>query len=135
MHEIEPLVTEPSPFEVEITTEKLKRYKSSGSDQILAKPIQYGGNTLCSEIHQLINSIWNKKEFLQQWKESIIIPIYKKGDKIDFSNYRGISLLPTTYKLLSNIVSRLTPYIDDIIWDHQCGFQCNRSTANQTLEK
>jgi hypothetical protein len=48
------------------------------------------------------------------------------------NNYRGISLLSTSYKILSNIVlSRLGPYIDKIIGDHQCGFRCNRSTTDQ----
>jgi hypothetical protein len=45
--------------------------------------IQAGGNTLCSEIHKPIKSIWNKKEMPQQWKASIIVPIYKKNDKTD----------------------------------------------------
>jgi hypothetical protein len=50
------------------------------------------------------------------WKESIIVPIHKKGDKIDCSNYRGRLLLPTTYKILSNILlSRVTPYAEEII--------------------
>jgi hypothetical protein len=49
-------------------------------------------------------------------KESIIVPIYKKGDKTDCSNYLGISVLPTLYKISSNIlVSRLSPYLDEII--------------------
>jgi hypothetical protein len=61
IHTAEPLVPEPSSFEVEIATEKLKRYKSPGIDQIPAELIQAGGNTLCSEIHKLINCIWNKK--------------------------------------------------------------------------
>jgi hypothetical protein len=43
-----------------------------------------------------------------------------------------ISLLPTSYKILSNILlSRLIPYADEIIGDHQCGFRCNRSTTDQ----
>jgi hypothetical protein len=47
-----------------------------------------------------------------QWKESIIVPVNKKGDKIDCSNYPGISLLSTSYKFVSNILlSRLGPYI------------------------
>jgi hypothetical protein len=71
MHTVEPLVPKSSSFEVEITIEKLKRYKSPGIDQIPADVIQAGGNTLYSEIHKLINSIWNKEELPQQWKEPI----------------------------------------------------------------
>jgi hypothetical protein len=68
-------------------------YKSPGSDQILAEMIPAGGKTLKSEIHKLINSIWDKEELPDQWKESIIIPIYKKGNKTDCSNYHRIPLL------------------------------------------
>jgi hypothetical protein len=45
IHTAEPLVPEPSSFEVETTTEKLKRHKSPGTDQFSAKLIQVGGNT------------------------------------------------------------------------------------------
>jgi hypothetical protein len=78
IHMAEPLVPEPSLVEVEIAIGKLKRYKSPGTDQILAEMIKAGGETLCSEI--LICSIWNKEDLPQQWKESIIAPIHKKGD-------------------------------------------------------
>jgi hypothetical protein len=70
-----------------IAIAKLEKYKSPGSDQIPADLIQAGGETLQSEIHKLINSIWSKEELPDQWKESIIIPIYKKGDKTECSNY------------------------------------------------
>jgi len=67
----------------------------------------------------------------EEWKESIIVPIYKTGDKTDCNKYRGISLLPTTYKILSNILlSRLIPYSEEVIGDHQCGFRRNRSTTD-----
>jgi hypothetical protein len=95
------LVPEPSLVEVKIAIGKLKSYKSPGTDQILAELIKAGGETLCCEIHKLICSIWNKEELPQQWKGSIIIPIHKKGDKTDCNNCRGISLLSTTYKILS----------------------------------
>jgi hypothetical protein len=86
----------------------LKKYKSPGSDQIPAELIQAGGEILLSAIHKLINSVWNKEEFPVQWKESIIVPIHKKGDKTDCNNYREISLISTAYKTLSNILlSRL----------------------------
>jgi hypothetical protein len=102
-----PLVPEPSAYEVEMAIEKLKRHKSPGIDQIPVELIKAGGRTICSEIHKLINSI-GKEELPEEWKESIIVPIYKKGNKTNCSNYRGISLLSTTYKILSNILlSRL----------------------------
>jgi hypothetical protein len=77
---------------------------------------------LLSAIHKLINSSWNKEELPDQWNETIIVPVHKKGDKTGCNNYRGIYLLSTSYKILSNILlSRLSPYIDEIIGDHQFG--------------
>jgi hypothetical protein len=65
---------------------------------------------LLSAIHKFINYIWNKEDLPDQWKESIIVPIHKKGDKTGYNNYRGISLLSTSYKMLLNILhSRLSP--------------------------
>jgi hypothetical protein len=114
IHTAEPLVPELNLVEAEIATGMLKSYKSPGTDQIPAELIKAGGETLCSEIHKLIHSIWNKEELPQQWKESITAPIYKKGDGSDCNNYRGISLLSTAYKMLSNILlSRLTPCATD----------------------
>ena len=78
----EPLVPQPSASEVEIATEKLKRHRSISTDQIPAELIKAVGRKICSEIHKLINSIWNNEELPQQWKESIIVPIYRKGNKI-----------------------------------------------------
>jgi hypothetical protein len=60
---------------------KVEKYKSPGSDQISAELIQAGGEMLLFTIHKLINSVWNKEELPDQWKESIIVPIHKKGDK------------------------------------------------------
>jgi hypothetical protein len=55
--------------------------------------IQAGGEMLLSAIHKLINSIWNQEELPDQWKESITVPVHKKGDKNNCNNYHGISLL------------------------------------------
>jgi len=77
----------------------------------------------------------------EECEESINVPIYKKGDKTDCSNYRDIHR-PTTYKILFNILlSNLTPYAKEIIGDHQSGFRRNRSITDhifcirQILEK
>jgi hypothetical protein len=63
--------------------------------------IPAGGETLRSATHKLINSILNKGKLHDQWKESITVLIYKKGDKTNCSNFRGISLLLASYKLSS----------------------------------
>jgi len=88
-----------------------------------AELIKAGGRTIYLEIHKLIISIWKKEKLPEEWKQSIILPIHKKGDETDCNNYRGISLSPTTYKILSNILlTRLIPYAKEIIGDHECGF-------------
>jgi hypothetical protein len=76
VHTAEHIVPECSAFKVDIAIEKLKRCKSPCTDQILAELIQAGGSILWSEIHKLINSVWNKEDLPQQWKESIIVPMY-----------------------------------------------------------
>ena len=114
---------EPSAFEVELAIEKLKSHKSPGTDEIPAELIKARGRTIHCVIHKLIISILNKEELPEEWKESIIVPIHKKRDKTDCNNYRGISLLPTMYKILSSILlSRLIPYAEEVTGDHQCGF-------------
>jgi len=96
--------------------------------------IKAGSGTNHCAIHKLIISIWNKEELPEEWKELIIVPLYKKGDKTDCNNYRGISLLPTTYKILSNILlSRLIPYTEEVTGDHQCGLRRNRLTTDHTF--
>ena len=70
-----PLVPEPSGFQVEMAVEKLKRHISPGADQMPAELIKAGGRTVCSEIYKHIYSNWYKEELLE--------PVYKKGNKTD----------------------------------------------------
>jgi hypothetical protein len=87
VHMAQQLVPGPSHLEVEIDIAKLKKYDLPGSDQITAELIQAVGEMLLSAIHKPINSIWNKVELPDQWKESIIVPIHKKkSDKTDCNN-------------------------------------------------
>jgi hypothetical protein len=87
-------VPEPSAFEVELAIEDLIKTEQNWLRQ---------GRTICYEVHKCIISILDKEEFPEKWKELIIVPIYKSGDKTVCSNYRGLSLLPTMYKILSKI--------------------------------
>jgi hypothetical protein len=76
--------------------------------------------------------------------EGVYVLLYQFTKRVTklTSYYREISLLSTSYKIISNILlSRLGPYIEEIIGDHQCGFRRNRSITDhifcisQILEK
>jgi hypothetical protein len=129
-------------FEVEVAIEKLKIHKTPHTDWIIAELINAGGRKIHSEIYKLNDSLWNKEELPQQWKKSVIVPVFKKDDKTDCSIYWGMSLMSTTYKSLSIILlPKLTPYVEEITGNHQFRFQCNRSMTDrifcicQILEK
>jgi len=122
----QPLVLEANAAEFEMATKKLKSHKPSDINQNQEELIQAVGRAIISEIHTLINSIWNQETLPEEWKESVTVLIYK-GDKTYCSDFRGISLLSATYKILSNILLlRLPPYAEEIIGDLQCGFRRNR---------
>ena len=61
----DPLVPEPSAFEVELAIDKLKNHKSPGIDEIPAELIKARGGTICLEIHKLITSIWTRRNCLK----------------------------------------------------------------------
>jgi len=83
IHTAEPLVPETSASEVELAINKLNSHKSPSTDQILAELIKAGSRTICLEIHKLITSIWKKVKLPEEWKESIMAPNHKKGDKTE----------------------------------------------------
>ena len=86
---------------------ELSAFESPSIVQIPAEMIKPLGRTIFSEIHKVIHCIWNKEELPEDWKELIIVPNYKKDDKIGCSNYPlsyrvpvreryGSTLLPAT---------------------------------------
>jgi len=81
IHTAEPLVPELSAAEVELVMDKLKSHNTPGIDQISAELIKAGGRTICLEIHKLITSVWKKEKLPEERKESILVPIHKKGEK------------------------------------------------------
>jgi hypothetical protein len=66
-------VPKTSTYEVEMAVGNVRRHKSPDTDQIPAELIKARGRTICSEIHKLINSTWNKEKLPKKWKESIIL--------------------------------------------------------------
>jgi hypothetical protein len=101
IHTAQLLVPKPSALEVELAIEKLKSHKSPGIDQIPAELIKAGSTTIRCAIHKLIIAIWNKEEPPEEWKESIIVPIYKKRDKTDHNNLYHFCQLRTKFRVTS----------------------------------
>jgi hypothetical protein len=102
MHAVQPLVPEPSSFEFEITIGNLRIYKSPGIDQIPAELIKLEVTHYVLRFTYLLLILFEVRTFATA-AVSVIVPFYKRGDKIDCSNYRGVLLLPSTYKMLSSI--------------------------------
>jgi hypothetical protein len=79
IHTAEPLIPEPSASEFELAIDKLKCHKSPGIDQTPAELIKAVGKTIRLEIRKLITSVWKKEKLPEEWKESNVVPIHKKG--------------------------------------------------------
>jgi hypothetical protein len=82
IHTAEPLVPGPSHLEIEIAIAKLEKYKSPGNDEVSAELIQARGETLVSAVHKLTNSIWNKEEVPEQWKDCYFTSSQKREIKL-----------------------------------------------------
>ena len=80
----------PTLQEVTGVISNLKNNKSPGADGIPVALLKYGGSTLSTRLHQLIQELWQAEDVPQQWKDTRIISIYKKkGDRATCGNNRG----------------------------------------------
>lgn len=120
----------------------MKNYKVPGEDEITAELIKAGGDSLYNAIYELILKIWRNERIPEEMGIGIICPIYKKRDRLECDNYRGITLLNTIYKIITGIINKkLTVYSERILWEYQCGFRPGKSTTDhifvmrQILEK
>jgi len=101
---IEQLLEAPSKNELETGSNMLKNGKAPGVDEIVSECLKKGEPCLLNQLHQLINIIWEQEEIPESWRVSVLCPVFKKREIMECENYRGISLLNTTYKVLSNIL-------------------------------
>jgi len=70
----------------------LKNNKAAGTDGIHLELIKYGGNKLLNRMYELVRQIWEEERISEEWKETIIVPIHKRGDRDRCENYRGIAM-------------------------------------------
>uniref|UniRef100_A0A8D9ELZ3 Craniofacial development protein 2 n=1 Tax=Cacopsylla melanoneura TaxID=428564 RepID=A0A8D9ELZ3_9HEMI len=123
---------EPTFGEVQKIIKNMKGGKSPGEDGIPIEVLKSGGEAVQKFVYKLILKIWKMETIPSEWNEAVVIPLHKKGDKLQCTNYRGISLLNTTYKILSKLIlNRLNLREVELIGDHQAGFVKERSTIDQ----
>jgi sorting nexin-29 len=128
----EPLVIEPSQEEMQKAFCNLKTNKAPVEGDITAELIKNASCELKERLHILICKIWRDGKMPDDWKVGLIVPLFKKGDKMRCNNYRGITLLNVPYKILSSIIlERLREYSEEILAECQCGFRPRRRTKDQ----
>jgi hypothetical protein len=122
----------PSKQEVDNAVSRLKNNKAPGDDDLPGELFRAGGANLRNVLHRLILRVWSDEKLPEEWKTGVICPIFKKGCKLECSNYRGISLLPTAYKIFSLILAeRLQPLMENFLHPYQAGFRRGMSTTDQ----
>ena len=93
--------------------------------------IKYRWNNLLNRIYELVRQIWKEKRIPKKWKETIIVPIYKKGERDRCENYRGIALGIAAYKILVNTnLKKIKPHIEKINGEYQNGIRDGRSVTD-----
>jgi len=112
----------------------LKQGKAPGVDLVTAEEIMATGEAGIDIMFELCSKIWKEEKIPDEWKHSVIVPIYKKKDKLVCDNYRGISLLSHAEKLMATIIlHRIRAHTEEVLSEAQAGFRPGRSTIDQLL--
>ncbi|XP_043499919.1 uncharacterized protein LOC122522697 [Polistes fuscatus] len=107
----------------------LKNRKSPGQDGIANELLKYGGERLVQELTILTQRILEQKKILDEWRTSIMILLFKKEDKKQARNCKGINLLCTTLKLVTKVISNLISERITLAYEQQ-GFRPGRSCTD-----
>ena len=113
--------------------------KASGGDRIRVELFQILKDDAMKVVHSICQQIWKTQQWPQDWKRSVFIPIPKKGNAKECSNYRTIALISHASKVMSllfNMLFRLVitflqQYVNRELPDVQAGFRKGRGTRDQ----
>ena len=113
------------------TIKNLKPKKSSGLDGLTQQQLKTGANILVAPLQNIFNQSITIGEFPTIWKEAVVTPVHKKGDKMLLENYRPVSCLPAAAKLLELVAcTQTSEYMEknNLLPTSQHGFRQKRST-------
>ena len=106
--------------------------KASGGDGITVEPFQILKDDGVKVLHSICQQIWKIQQWLHDWKRSVFIPIPKKGNAKECSNYHTIALISHASKVMLNILqARLQQYTNCEFPDVQAIFRNGRGTRDQ----
>ena len=106
--------------------------KASGGDGIPVELFQILKDDAVKVLHSICQQIWKTQQWTQDWKRSVFIPIPKKGNAKELSDYRTIALISHASKVMLKILqARLQQYVNCEVPDVQAGFRKGRETRNQ----
>ena len=106
--------------------------KASGGDGIPVDLIQILNNDAVKVLHSICQQIWKTQQWPQDWKRAVLIPIPKKGNAKECSNYSTIALISHASKVMLKILQvRLQQYVNRELPDSQAGFRKGRGTRDQ----
>ena len=106
--------------------------KASGGDGIPAELFQILKDDAVKVLHSICQQIWKTQQWPQNWKRSVFIPIPKKGNAKEYSNYHTIALISHASKVMLKILqARLQQYMKHELPDVQAGFRKGRGTRDQ----
>ncbi|PFX18122.1 LINE-1 retrotransposable element ORF2 protein [Stylophora pistillata] len=109
----------------------MKKGKAAGPDGIPAEAYKAAGPALIEKLHVLFTRIWDEEVIPSDLQDALIVTIFKKGDKANCENYRGISLLSIAGKIFARILAcRLFPIAEEVLPESQCGFRPARGTVD-----
>ena len=105
--------------------------KASGGDGIPVELFQNPKDDAVKVLLSIFQQIWKTQQWSQDWKTSVLIPIPKKGNAKESSNYCTIALLSHTSRVMLKILeARLQQYMNHEITDVQAGFTNGRGTRD-----
>ena len=106
--------------------------KTSGGEGIPVELFQILKDDAVEVLHSICQQIWKTRQWPQDWKRSVFIPIPKKGNAKVCSNYRTIALIAHTSKVMLKILqAKLQQYVKRELPDVQAGFRKGRGTRDQ----